>query len=200
MLKLYKDRKQLFECKIKIENAKLNNARARLMLSGPQMDYALVGRVDAMGNCVVEIPPLRMFDHKEGSAVLEVMVDGGYFEPLKTDYKVVTRKVTVENVTLTNKAYQVKVEAEEVPKTPTKKPLKEQSYKYLKDGCDKDDVKIIKGILDSYNKLNKQDKTVLKEHIELNYKPSKKTFSWAQKVFKNPKSTTANMVMYKIDN
>ena len=151
MLKLFKDRKQTFECKIKIENAQLSNARARLMLSGPFMDYAFVGKVDAMGNCLVEIPPLRMLEHNDGSAILEVMVDGGYFEPLKTE-------------------------------------------------CDDGDVQIIKGILEGYNKLTKEDKSIFKEHIESNYKPSKKARGWAEKVFKNPKSTVASMVMYKIDN
>ena len=200
MLKLFKDRKQTFECKIKIENAQLNNARARLMLSGPQMDYAFIGKVDGMGNCMVEIPPLRMFEHKEGAAILEVMVDGGYFEPLKTDYKLVSREVTVENVIVTDQSFSVKVEAEEVPQTPKKQPLKETSYKFLKPECADDDVKIIKGILDGYNKLNKKDKSVFKEHIETTYKPSKKSFGWAKKVFKNPESTVAKMVMYKIDN
>lgn len=194
MLKLYKDKKQTFECKIKIENAKLNNARARLVLSGPQMDYAFIGKVDVMGNCIVEIPPLRMLEHKEGSAILEVMVDGGYFEPLKTDYKLVSREVTVENVVVTNKSIQVKV----FPKNPIKKSLKEN--KYLKLNRNDADNRIIKGTVEAYNKLSKQNKTILKEHIELNYRPSKKTLSWAQKVFKNPKSIVAKMVMYKIDN
>jgi hypothetical protein len=200
MLKLYKDRKQTFECKIKIENAKLNNARARLMLSGPQMDFAFIGKVDAMGNCMVEIPPLRMMEHKEGAAILEVMVDGGYFEPLKTDYKLVSREVTVENVVLTDESYTVKVEAEKVTKEPTKKPLKENSYKFLKAEANENDKKIIKGILEGYKRLDKKNKNILKEHIESNYKPSKKTFDWAKKVFKNPNSTSANMIMYKIDN
>ena len=199
MLKLFKDRKQVFECKIKIENAKLNNARARLMLSGPIVDYAFTAKVDGMGNCMVEIPPLRMIDHKEGSATLEVMVDGGYFEPLKTEYKVVSREVTVENVSVTDESYKVRVEAQELPKKPTKKPI-DDMYKYLKPGCSDGDIGIIKEILKGYKKLDVKNRNVLKEHIELNYKPSKKTSGWAKKVFKDPKSIVANMVMYKVDN
>jgi hypothetical protein len=214
MLKLYTDRKTVFECKIKIENAQLNNAKVRLMLYDKQMDFAFIGKIDGDGNCKIEIPALKKLDNKTGSAVLEVMVDGGYFEPLMTDYKLVSRKVTVENVSVIDKSNQVKVEIEEVSNevkvkveeisnqipVEVKELPKKLPYRYLKTECGEKNIKLVKMILDNYKKLNKRDFSILKETIKATYKPNTKIFNWGRKVFNNPKSLTANMVMYKIEN
>jgi len=204
MLKLYKDRKQVFECKIKIENATLSNARARLILSGPAMDYAFKANVDVLGNCMVDIPPLRMMEHSDGAAVLEVMVEGGFFEPLKTDYKLVTREVTVAEVKVTEQSYNVKVKVDDKPKPIVEKQKvtikpKIQETKLLKTKCSKVNTKLVKGILEGFNKLDTKNREILKEHIEFKYTPSKKSYTWANKVFNDPNSTIAKMVMYKLD-
>ena len=203
MLKFNKDRKSTFECKIMIEGADLKNARARLVLSGVMMDYALNGRVDAMGNCMVEVPPLKMLENKEGTATLEVMVDNGYFEPFKSEYKLVSREVTVSEVKLNEGDVLVKVHADvKEDKKPTiqektEKP-KPKSKMFIPE-CSNDNKKIVKNILEAYNELDDKNKGVLKEHIDLKYNPSKKVEKWAKKVFINPDTTIAKMVMYKVE-
>ena len=200
MLKLYTDRKQTFECKINIEGAQLSNAKARLMLSGVVMDYAFPGRVDAMGNCNVELPPLKMIENKEGTATLEVMVDGGYFEPLKIDYKLLSRKVTVENITVKDRSFGVKVHAEEVKKSIIKEEPKKVKSSIFLESCSDDDIKIVKETLEGFKKLPKKHQRVLREQVQFQYKPSKKVLSWAKGVFKNINSGMAKTVMYEVEN
>lgn len=202
MLKLHKDRKQTFECKIKIEGADLKDARARLILSGVTMDYALSGRVDAMGNCMVEIPPLKMLENKEGTATLEVMVDNGFFEPFRTEYKLITREVTVTEVKVNDDAYKVRVHAE--VKEPAKKPIQEKvtepkKSKMFIPECSKKNKMIVKNILEGFNSLDNKNTKTLKEHISFKYKPSKGVVSWAKKVFINSDTTIAKMVMFKVE-
>ena len=205
MLKLHKDRKQTFECKIRIEGADLKDARARLVLSGVTMDYALSGRVDAMGNCMVEIPPLKMLENKEGTATLEVMVDNGFFEPFRTEYKLVTREVTVTEVKVNDDSYRVRVHAD--VEKPAKKPIQEKvtiveepkKSKMFIPECTKKNKIIVKNILEGFNSLDAKNTKTLKEHISFKYAPSKKVVNWADKVFINPDTTIAKMVMYKVE-
>ena len=143
------------------------------------------------------IPPLRMMEQSEGSAILEVVVDGAYFEPLKTDYKLVSRSVTVEEVHIKEETgVSVKVKANPIVR---KQPIQESHSKLLKPDCKKEDVNLTKNILKSYSKLDKIQYKVLKEHVEFNYKPNRKLANWAKKVFKNPDSHLAKMVTYSIE-
>ena len=208
MLKLHRDKSQTFECKIKIEGAKLDNATTRLVLSGTQMDYIFKGKVDSMGNCFVEIPPLKKLENVEGTATLEVMVDGGYFKPLQTEYKLVSREVSVTEVKVNDSDYKVKVHAEvkkddskksiNEKETSSKNPIKENTI--FLSNAKSEDIKLVKYVIEGFKKLDKKNKAVLKEFIEFQYKPSKKTLHWATNVFKNPNSIYSKMIMYKIDN
>lgn len=208
MLKLHKDKRNTFECKIKIEGAKLENANTRLVLSGVQMDYSFKGKVDSMGNCFVELPPLKILENSEGTATLEVFVDGGFFQPFETEYKLVTREVTVTEVKVTDDSYQVKVSAEVkepikrkiVHETKKKKPVvKKHDSHMFKENCTKNDIKVVKAVLEGFKGLDKENRDILKEHIEFKYRPTKKVLKWARGVFKDTKSSVPKMVMYKVE-
>jgi len=200
MLTLYKDKKHIFECKVKIENANLNNAKARLVLSGVQMDHIFNGKLDKMGNFSAEIPPLHLIEKKEGAAILEVIVDGAYFEALTTEYKLVSKEVTVENVTIKDNSTVVSIQAEiveaVVPKKTIEKTLPENLFKST---TKTKDIKTTKSILEAFSKIKIDDKTLIKEHIQYSYKPSKESKKWANGVFKNPNSNTSKIVMYILD-
>jgi len=204
MLTLYKDRKSLFECKVKVENANLSNAKARLVLSGVQMDYVFKGNLDAMGNFSAEIPPLYSIDKKRGTAVLEVVVDGGYFEPFKTEYNLVSKEVTVENVTVTDSVKSVKVEAAEVVKekriVESQEKTNKIESKVFKSNSSLGDIKTAKHIIETIGNLEEKHKNALKEYVQYKYNPSNKSLKWAKTVFKNPNSNISKLVMYKLDN
>ena len=203
MLTLYKDRKSLFECKVKVENANLSNATARLVLSGVQMDYVFKGNLDAMGNFSAEIPPLHIIDKKRGTAVLEVMVDGGYFEPYKTEYKLVSKEVTVENVNVIVKDVTQDIKVEAVKAVKEKKIVEKTNKigsKIFKSNTSLKDIKTAKHIIETIGKLDEKHKKTLKEYVQYKYNPSKESLNWAKNVFKNPTSNISKLVMYKLDN
>ena len=59
MYELFTDKKEIFECHIKLEGAPIENAVARLVLETTDLNLVFNGEIDYNGNCTVPIRKLR---------------------------------------------------------------------------------------------------------------------------------------------
>ena len=93
----YKDKSKIFECKLSIEGASLNESSARLRLNFNDINYLFEGTIDPDGQCKIKVPPLRHAPEDSGLITLEVIADETYFEPWSSDFDIKRNKnVTVE--------------------------------------------------------------------------------------------------------
>jgi len=178
MLRFYNDRKQTFECKIKLQGSKtaLKEAKVRMVFEDGNVQRFYKGTTDVLGNCVVELPPLKEMENKTGECVLEVRVDDIIFEPYRTKYVLEESKMHITEAKVDDKV------------------------KLIKSTAAKEDVVIVKEMLKGFNKLDSKNKKVLYEYIDLKYKPSSKVRSWAKKVFNDLDDTKTKIVMYEVEN
>ena len=61
MYKLYTDKNENFECKLKLEGASLKKAFARIILESEDMNLVFKGKIDSSGKCSIPIKKLRGF-------------------------------------------------------------------------------------------------------------------------------------------
>ena len=96
MYTLYSDKKNIFECDIQLEGASLNQAFARVIVEGNDLNLVFNGNINNEGNCRIEMPKLNML--KEGGEMkLEVIADDMYFNPWNSDFELKKSKnITVE--------------------------------------------------------------------------------------------------------
>lgn len=97
--KLFFDKPTLFECKLELDGADLNESTVRLIAENSKKSFVFKGNLDKKGNCSINIPKLRGFFENEdvGELTLEVIVEDSYFSPWKTPFVVETnKKLTVE--------------------------------------------------------------------------------------------------------
>ncbi len=101
MYKLFKDKNENFECKLNLEGASLENARARLVLENDEFNIIFDGTIDNDGKCIVPIKKLKILSEDlKGKLKLEVIVENDtYFMPYEDDFIVsLNKKLTVEVV------------------------------------------------------------------------------------------------------
>lgn len=178
MLRFHSDRKQVLECKVKVEGADLRDATARLVLQDEDVNRVFEGKIDVLGNCKIQLPPMDDFKNSTGKASMEVKVKDVIFEPLREEYVISKRQVRVEQVNIVDKSkQQLFTEKTSIP-----------------------DKKMIKNLIEKFNKLPKQHKKALKEHVEFDYEPSAKVRAWARKRFHDLDTIQAKMVMYQVEN
>ena len=99
MYKLFKDKNENFECKLNLEGASLENARARLVLENDEFNIIFEGTIDNDGKCIVPIKKLKILSEDlKGKLKLEVIVENDtYFMPYEDDFIVsLNKKLTVE--------------------------------------------------------------------------------------------------------
>ena len=53
--KLYTDKKEVFECKLHLEGASLNESTARILVETDDISFLFNGKIDKKGNCRVPI-------------------------------------------------------------------------------------------------------------------------------------------------
>ena len=96
MYTLYSDKHNIFECDIQLEGASLNQAFARVIVEGNDLNLVFNGDINNEGNCRIEMPKLNML--KEGGEMkLEVIADDMYFNPWNSDFELKKSKnITVE--------------------------------------------------------------------------------------------------------
>ena len=99
MYKLYTDKTEIFECKVKIDGASLSNSKARLIIESEDLNLLFNGRIDEHGNCKIPIKRLKgiLPESMKGEIKLEVIADDTYFIPWKSEFSVdASKKVVVE--------------------------------------------------------------------------------------------------------
>ena len=99
MYKLYTDKIENFEAKIKLEGASLNKSKARLVVEADGFDVMFKGTISKSGIVKVPVKRLRglIDENTEGTIRLEVIAEDTYFTPWESKFKVEqSKKVTVE--------------------------------------------------------------------------------------------------------
>jgi hypothetical protein len=99
MYKLYTDKTEIFECKVKIDGALLSNSQARLIIESEDLNLLFKGKIDENGNCKIPIKRLKgiLPESIKGEIKLEVIADDTYFIPWKSEFSVdASKKVVVE--------------------------------------------------------------------------------------------------------
>ena len=99
MYKLYTDKIENFEAKIKLEGASLKQSKARLVIEADGFDVMFKGTISNSG--IVKVPVKRLKgligENTKGKIKLEIIADDTYFTPWESTFMVeAARKVTVE--------------------------------------------------------------------------------------------------------
>lgn len=108
-LKLFKDKKTTFSCKLGITGASVNETFSRLLLQFNDTGKNLLfkGIIKSDGNCLIDIPPLKKYiseNENSGNAVLEVIAESTFFEPLKMNFNIENSKnIMIENINIISK-------------------------------------------------------------------------------------------------
>lgn len=183
----YRDESNKFKVNLKIEGASINKSKARLLLNFENVSLMFTGTLYKNGVCEIAIPPLKMIDENEGKAVLEVIADSSFFEPWKSDFIIKNRKV-------------VKVERAEInPERDNKIKVEVLNESRLfNENCPINYIKIVGSIFEHFKKLSKDERKECKRTLT-NYKPKKKIYDWAKKVFSNPDRGFSKYCMYEIE-
>ncbi len=99
MYNLYTDRKELFEAKIDISGASLEQSECRILVESDDWNLVFKGEINEDGNVKIPIKKLKSLfkEGDTGTIKLEVIADDTFFTPWQSDFKICTsRKVTVE--------------------------------------------------------------------------------------------------------
>jgi len=97
--KLYTDKKEVFECDIKLSGASIKNSFARLIVESDNMNFVFNGTISESGKCSIPVKKLKGFldESSSGNIKLEVIADDTYFTPWSSEFLVeASKKVTVE--------------------------------------------------------------------------------------------------------
>ena len=99
MYKLYTDKIENFEAKIKLEGASLKKSKARLVIESEDFDLMFKGTISESGIVKVPVKRLRglLDESTKGNIKLEIIAEDTYFTPWESTFQVeASRKVTVE--------------------------------------------------------------------------------------------------------
>ena len=99
MYKLYTDKIENFEAKIKLEGASLKKSKARLVVEADGFDVMFKGTISDTGNVKIPVKRLKglIEENTKGNIRLEVIAEDTYFTPWESKFEVqASKKVTVE--------------------------------------------------------------------------------------------------------
>ena len=97
--KLYIDKKENFECQLRLEGASLKDAKSRMIVESNNFNLMFDGTIDNSGKCIVPISRLKglLREGTKGTMKLEVIAEDTYFQPWESKFTVDTKqKLTVE--------------------------------------------------------------------------------------------------------
>ena len=106
MYKLYTDKIENFEAKIKLEGASLKKSKARLVIEAEDFDLMFKGTISESGNVKIPVKKLKglIDENTSGVIKLEVIAEDTYFTPWKSEFEIeASKKVTVEVKSQLNK-------------------------------------------------------------------------------------------------
>ena len=96
---LYTDKQELFEAKIDVQGASLEDSKCRVLVESDKWNLIFNGEINEDGTVKIPIKKLKQLfkEGDVGNIKLEVIADDVYFIPWESDFKICTsRKVTVE--------------------------------------------------------------------------------------------------------
>tara|TARA_A100001201_G_scaffold143404_2_gene144906 strand:- start:312 stop:878 length:567 start_codon:yes stop_codon:yes gene_type:complete len=99
MYKLYTDKIENFEAKIKLEGASLKKSKARLVIESDDFDLMFKGTISESGKVKIPVKRLRglIDENTKGNIKLEVIAEDTFFTPWESTFEVqASKKVTVE--------------------------------------------------------------------------------------------------------
>ena len=99
MYKLYTDKVENFEAKIKLEGASLKKSTARLVIEADDFDLMFKGTISESGKVKIPVKKLRglIDEDTKGKIKLEVIAEDTFFTPWESKFEVDTsKKITVE--------------------------------------------------------------------------------------------------------
>lgn len=99
MYKLFTDKKEVFECDIKLSGASVSKSNVRLVVESADINLLFKGKIDSTGKCTVPVKRLSglLGESTTGTLRLEVIADDTFFTPWESEFVVETsKKVTVE--------------------------------------------------------------------------------------------------------
>lgn len=90
MYKLFSDRQELFEAKLKIAGAKFENTSCRIIVESNDWNLVFNGSITKDGNCTVPIKKLKSIlpSGTEGQMRLEVVAEDTLFVPWESEFKI----------------------------------------------------------------------------------------------------------------
>jgi len=224
MLKLYKNKKTIFECKIEIEGADYTKIKPRMIFfpSNDTRNVFFEGVIEG-NTCKIPINP-NLDIPKTGKVMIEVILDDTtLFQPWETNYEIVVEqaKIQTESIKLTLEPTKPSIKIVENTKTiddknkiiepvksqpkivevkkeiPKKIEEKKSNKKELfLESVSDNDKNIINEFLLTVNSLGKNEKKVLLEHISKTYKPNNETTKWAKSVFVEQNVLATKIAMY----
>jgi len=131
MYKLFTDKIENFEARIKLEGASLKKSSARLVVEAENFSLLFKGSIDENGNVKVPVRRLRglLDENTNGAIRLEVIAEDTFFTPWESTFEVETAKsVKVEiksqqsnPITETKTSVEIKSQAEPVKPTVSEK-------------------------------------------------------------------------------
>ena len=99
MLKLYTDKKELFECNVALEGVNVKDSKIRAILKFEDKNLMIEGKIKSGGKGEIVFPKLKGLteDGQKGTMELEVIAEDAYFQPYEENFEVKTsKKATVE--------------------------------------------------------------------------------------------------------
>ena len=96
--KMYRDRDEIFECKVSVAGTTLSNATVRLICEAEPWNIVFYGKIYNDGRCVVPLKKMSVYpEGTVGKAKLEIILDDVLFVPWEEVFIVEgAKKVTVE--------------------------------------------------------------------------------------------------------
>jgi len=96
---LYTDKKENFECTIKLEGASLKDAKTRMIVHTDDLNLMFEGTINKSGKCKIPISRMKglLSEQVTGLMKLEVIAEDTYFQPWESKFTVdAQKKLTVE--------------------------------------------------------------------------------------------------------
>jgi hypothetical protein len=100
MYNLYTDRQELFEAKIDVSGASLEQSKCRILVESDNWNLVFNGEINEDGNVKIPIKKLKSLfkEGDTGTIKLEVIADDTYFTPWESEFKINTSKKVVAEI------------------------------------------------------------------------------------------------------
>jgi len=113
MLKLYTDKKELFECNVALEGVDIKDSKIRAILKFDDKNLMIEGKIKSGGKGEIIFPKLKGLTEEgsKGIMELEVIAEDAYFQPYEEEFEIkVSKKATVEVISKAEKKPNIVVE------------------------------------------------------------------------------------------